>query len=302
MSPSRSWATKTVGRPAERVERGQGGGVAAADRSRPRRSSGSAPRALADRRRASCCRARRCRSPRGSCAVGRQLAQRRPEPDLALLLAAERRAAQRHQHAAGSTPAHWVIRYAAVAPAARLSTPTYASRAAERHVGDERDDGDARRPPGRRPPPPPAGWSGALRITPSEPRRPIAASVGRRARRVALLARGGSGRGTTAGRSAGQLGLQRGPDALSEPVRRLHDQVDQEGPARQAAPARAGGRARRSPARPGRPSPARTPGRPCSTRSTVARLRPGLRGDVGHVRCVPPLPAHPATRFAMRRS
>ena len=41
-------------------------------------------------------------------------------------------------------PAHWVIRYAAVAPAARLSTPTYAARWLDRDVGDEGDGGDAR--------------------------------------------------------------------------------------------------------------------------------------------------------------
>ena len=50
--------------------------------------------------------------------------QRRAEPHLTFLLAAEEAAAERDQHGPRAAPSHWLIRYAAVAPAARLSMPT----------------------------------------------------------------------------------------------------------------------------------------------------------------------------------
>ena len=80
----------------------------------------------------------------GEMPVRPPFADRGPEADLALLLAAEDAAAQRDQDAAapprrpgdpepgdpgesgdpGKSPSHWLTRYAAVAPADRLSIPT----------------------------------------------------------------------------------------------------------------------------------------------------------------------------------
>ena len=56
--------------------------------------------------------------------AGCQVAQRRAETDLAFLLPAERGAAEGDQDPAPVAALHWLTRYAAVAPAERLSSPT----------------------------------------------------------------------------------------------------------------------------------------------------------------------------------
>ena len=103
-------------------------------------------------------------------------------------------------------------------------------------VGDQRDDRDARRDQPRRPPRRPRGTSGALSSTPCEPRRRDAGRASRPARRPAPVSRRWNRARTTAGPQRRQLGLQRRADGGGEPLRGLHDDVDEERAAGRAGP------------------------------------------------------------------
>ena len=136
-------------------------------RSSSRRRSPGAPRAARTRSRMVASRpsvsVTSCSRP-----VRRQLPHRGAEAGLPLLLAVERRAAQGHQHRSRA-PRPVRDQVGSGRPGRAVVHPDVRRAAAGREVGDERDDRDAAAA-SRATAATTSGWSGALRITPSEPR------------------------------------------------------------------------------------------------------------------------------------
>ena len=191
-------------------------------------------------------RARRCRSPRRTGDAGASSRSVARKPDLPLVLAAEGCAAQRDQHAAGLGAGATRDEVRRGRPGRTVVDADVGRPGADREVGDEGDDRDAALRPARDRLDD-LGPSGALSMTPCDPRRAIAEESAAAASASLSSLRWKRAR-NTAGRSAGQLALEGacGPRSRTAPVPASPGRPGRCGPT--AGPATAAGRGRRWPA------------------------------------------------------